>query len=90
MSVRPISTRPLVHARRMALAGADNLSLALAFEGMPDRRYSIALDEAEVALTKALDLIRTARGPVPPVPPPAAIAQPISANTGLAPVQEVA
>jgi hypothetical protein len=95
VSVAPISTRPLVHARRMCVAAGDNLSLALAFEGMSDRRFVDALDGAEAALLKALDLIRAARGPVQPVPP--AVAHRADAHfalacaiTGAAPLEEVA
>lgn len=95
MSLTLISNRPLVHARHMAEAASNNLSIALAFEGMSDRRYVEALDNAEVTLTKALDLIRAARGPVPPVPP--AVAQRADAHfalacaiTGVAPLEEVA
>lgn len=94
MSVAPITTRPLVHARRMCVAAGDNLSVALAYEGMSDRRYADALESAEVTLTKALNLIRAARGPVPPVPPAVALRADhfalACAITGVAPLEEVA
>lgn len=95
MSVRPISTRPLVHARSLCVGAADNLSFALAFEGSGDRRFTQCLDEAESALTQALDMIRKARGPLPPVPPAAAMRADdhfklACAITGAAPLSEVA
>lgn len=67
-----ITSRPLVIARRAAIAAADNLSIALAYEGMPDPRARKSLDDAEACLQEALRLIEKARGPVPPVPPAAA------------------
>lgn len=69
MSVHPITARPLVIARRAAIAAADNLSIAMAYEGQPDRRAATSLDDAEACLREALRLIQAARGPVPPVPP---------------------
>lgn len=69
MSVHPITARPLVRARRAAIAAADNLSIAMAYEGQPDRRAITSLDDAEACLREALRLIAAARGPVPPVPP---------------------
>lgn len=94
VSVAPISTRPLVHARRMCVAAGDNLSVALAYEGMSDRRFSTSLDDAEAAILKALNLIRAARGPVPPVPPAVALRADhfalACAITGVAPLEEVA
>lgn len=95
MSVRPISTRPLVHARSLCTGAADNLSFALAFEGSRDIRFAQCLDEAEAALAQALDMIRKARGPLPPVPPAAAKRADDHFNlacviTGAAPLSEVA
>ncbi len=69
MSVQPITARPLILARRAAIAAADNLSIAMAYEGQPDARAVTSLDDAEDRLQEALRLIQKARGPVPPVPP---------------------
>lgn len=69
MSARPFTTRPLVIARRASIAAADNLSIALAYEGLPDPRAWSSLADAEACLKEALHLIEKARGPVPPVPP---------------------
>lgn len=72
MSAPFITARPLVHARRQAIAAADNLSIALAYEGMPDPRFVQSLDDAETCARNVLAMIQKARGPVPPVPPAAA------------------
>lgn len=72
MSAHLFTSRPLVLARRAAISAADNLSVALAYEGVPDIRARTSLDDAETCLRNALRLIEQARGPVPPVPPAAA------------------
>lgn len=66
-----VTTRPLVIARRAAIAAADNLSIAMAYDGVPDRRAVTSLDDAEACLHEALRLIQAARGPQPPLPPAA-------------------
>lgn len=95
MSVTPITPRPLVIVRRAAIAAADNLSIALVYEGMTDPRASTSLDDAEACLNEALHLIAKARGPQPPVPPAVAARADdhfklACAVTGAAPFEEVA
>lgn len=71
----PVNTRSLVRARSFAHGAADQLSLALAFDGESDARRDDAMDEAVAALNEALRLIADARSPTLPLVPRAIITE---------------